>query len=157
MDAVKREIFASNEARETINGEISSLQDELARATSLKTNISSNINYRKAKKEIDEVENELETIDIEQAAKSRREFNKRYTTMMEKETQAQNSVSLAAESSARADPAGSVAKCQWCLEPDEVESQANGRYSQIRLLKGRQGVQGAAHQDQSQRVCKQRP
>lgn len=92
IDAIKRDIHASNEARKTIDEAISGLQDELSRSTSLRTNISANVRYRNEKKEIEKVETEMEGIDIEQAARSRREFNKRYTAMMDKETETQNKV-----------------------------------------------------------------
>ena len=93
MDDLKLEITTSVEARSNIDTTISSLQDELSRATSLRTNISANVRYRNEQKEIEKVQEELKGIDIEQAARSRREFNKRYSQMMDEETRVQNAVS----------------------------------------------------------------
>lgn len=93
MDDLKLEISAGNDARATIEASIASLQDELGRAETLKANISANLRYRESKKQIESVQGELDEIDVESAAKSRRDFNTRYKEKLEDETRVQNAVS----------------------------------------------------------------
>ena len=93
MEDIKREITLSNEARAKIDGVIASLQDELSRANSLRTNISSNVRYRNEEKDIEKVQVDLDGIDIEHAAKARKEFNTRYSQNLERENDVQSKVS----------------------------------------------------------------
>ena len=93
MEDIKREIGLTNEARAKIESAIAALQDELSKSNSLKTNISANIRYRKEQKDIQKVQAELDGIDVEQAAKSRKDFNKRYSQKMQEEQEVQNNVS----------------------------------------------------------------
>ncbi|ORY30598.1 hypothetical protein BCR39DRAFT_529095 [Naematelia encephala] len=95
MDDLKREISAAMDARAAIDTTISSLQDELGRAESLKTNISANLRYRNEEKEIEKVQVELDGLDVESAARARREFNTRYKAKLEDETNVQNHWQLA--------------------------------------------------------------
>ena len=53
IEDIKREITLSNDARAKIDGLIASLQDELSRANSLRTNISANVRYRNEQKDIE--------------------------------------------------------------------------------------------------------
>jgi len=76
----------ANDARATVDSTIASLQDELSRANSLRTNINANIRYRNEEKEIQKVKDEIDEIDINTAARSRREFNSRYKEKLEEET-----------------------------------------------------------------------
>lgn len=92
MENLKQEITASTEARSTIESTIASLQDELSRANSLQTNISANLRYRDEQGEIEKVQEELDGVDVESAAKSRRDFNSRYKEKLEEETRVQNAV-----------------------------------------------------------------
>ena len=92
MEDIKRDIAAANNSRATIESTIASLQDELSRANSLRTNISANIRYRNEQKEIQKVQEELDEIDIDTAARSRREFTHRYKEKLEEETDVKDKV-----------------------------------------------------------------
>lgn len=93
LDGIKREIDATETAIAKIDGAISALQDELSTANSLKSNISANIRYRNELKEIEKVQSQLDEIDLVQAARSRREFNQKYSGMLEDEKNKQTAVS----------------------------------------------------------------
>jgi DNA repair protein RAD50 len=93
MESIRTEITASTTSRALIESVIAELNTEIAKADSLKSNISANIRYRKEEKEIEKVQEEIEGIDIESAAKSRKEFNSVYKKNLEEETQYQNNVS----------------------------------------------------------------
>ena len=90
MEGIKQEIVASNAARATLEASLAALADELSRQNSVKTNISSNLRYRKAERDIAKVQEELDTIDLEQLAKSRREFNTKYREKLDQESETQN-------------------------------------------------------------------
>lgn len=89
IEEVKREIAASTEARASIDTVISALQTDIAKSDALKKNISNNLRYRSSEKEIDKVQEEIDGIDIEGAAKSRKEFNTVYKKNLEQETEIQ--------------------------------------------------------------------
>ena len=91
----------ANDSRATIESAIASLQDELSRANSLRTNISANLRYRNEEKEIQKVQDELDEIDIDTAARSRREFTHRYKEKLEEETKVKDEVSLSRRRDAR--------------------------------------------------------
>jgi DNA repair protein RAD50 len=93
METIRQDITAATDARTMIEGVIASLQTEIAKADSLKSNISANIRYRKEEGEIKKVQHEIEGIDIEGAARSRKEFNSVYKRNLEEETEVQNNVS----------------------------------------------------------------
>jgi DNA repair protein RAD50 len=93
MESIRSEITASTTSRASIESVITELNTEIAKADSLKSNISANIRYRKEEKEIGKVQEEIEGIDIESAAKSRKEFNSVYKKNLEEETEYQNNVS----------------------------------------------------------------
>jgi DNA repair protein RAD50 len=93
MESIRTEITASTASRASIESVIAELNTEIAKADSLKSNISANIRYRKEEKEIGKVQEEIEGIDIESAAKSRKEFNSVYKKNLEEETEYQNNVS----------------------------------------------------------------
>jgi DNA repair protein RAD50 len=93
LDSIKREIDATETAIAKIDSAISALQDELSTANSLKSNISANIRYRNELKEIEKVQAQLDEIDLVQAARSRREFNQKYSGMLEDEKNKQTAVS----------------------------------------------------------------
>jgi DNA repair protein RAD50 len=92
LDDIKREIAMANDARTTVESAIASSQDELSRAESLRTNISANVRYRDEEKEIQKVQDELDDIDIDTAARSRREFTHRYKEKLEEETDVKDKV-----------------------------------------------------------------
>ncbi|GFZ50594.1 Hydrolase acting on acid anhydrides [Saitozyma sp. JCM 24511] len=95
MESIRTEITASTTSRASIESVIAELNTEIAKADSLKSNISANIRYRKEEKEIEKVQEEIEGIDIESAAKSRKEFNSVYKKNLEEETEYQNNWQLA--------------------------------------------------------------
>jgi DNA repair protein RAD50 len=94
IEDIKQQILAGNDARTTIEATISNLQEELGKSESLKTNISANIRYRDQMKEIQKVQDELATIDLDAMAKARKEFNVKYKEKMEEENNVNNAVSL---------------------------------------------------------------
>lgn len=85
IDDLKREISSANEARVNIDATIQTLQSEEATAGNLKTNIASNLNYREQLRAISKVQEELDGIDVEAAAKARREFETKYAAKVEEE------------------------------------------------------------------------
>ena len=95
LEDVKTDIAASTDAIKKIDEAIATLQDELSRANSLRTNISANMRYRNELKEIEKVQAELDEIDLVQASRARREFNIKYAGMMEEEKNKQNAWQLA--------------------------------------------------------------
>lgn len=93
MEDVKREISASQDTRNSIENTISSLQSELGQASSRQNNISANLRYRSTLADIKKVQDEIDSIDLESAAKSRREFNKKFTAKSNEENRVQAEVS----------------------------------------------------------------
>nr|XP_018262086.1 DNA repair protein RAD50 [Kwoniella dejecticola CBS 10117]OBR84244.1 DNA repair protein RAD50 [Kwoniella dejecticola CBS 10117] len=91
---VKREIAVANDARSTIESVISQLSSELSKAESLKGNISNNLKYREDGKRVQDVQKELDTLDLESAAKSRKEFSEKYRDMMDEEEEVGGKVHL---------------------------------------------------------------
>jgi DNA repair protein RAD50 len=85
MEDVKSQVTAAQDAKATIDATIANQQDELAKANTLRTNINANVRYRNEEKEIKKVQVELDGFDIEQAARSRREFNTKYRAKMDEE------------------------------------------------------------------------
>lgn len=95
MDDVKREITSGQAARTAIDNSISSLQSELGRASSRQNNISANLRYRSTLADIKKVQEEIDSIDLESAAKSRKEFNKKFQAKTMEENRVQAEVSFA--------------------------------------------------------------
>ncbi|RXK35035.1 hypothetical protein M231_07713 [Tremella mesenterica] len=91
IDEIKRDLISASETRSSLETQISKVQDELSRQGAVKSNINANITYREQAREIDKVQEDLEAIDLEQMAKSRREFNTKYSAKLEEETKVQNS------------------------------------------------------------------
>ncbi|OCF37294.1 DNA repair protein RAD50 [Kwoniella heveanensis BCC8398] len=85
MSDIKREIAIATDARTTIEATIASLSSELSKAESLKGNISNNLKYREDGRKVEDVQRELDSLDLESAAKSRKEFSERYRPMMDEE------------------------------------------------------------------------
>ena len=92
IEDIKREINMGNDARATIESTIAGLQDDLSRASSLNQNISANLRYRNEDKEIQKVQDELDEIDIESAARARKDFNARFKEKLEEETNVKDKV-----------------------------------------------------------------
>nr|XP_019013012.1 DNA repair protein RAD50 [Kwoniella pini CBS 10737]OCF51793.1 DNA repair protein RAD50 [Kwoniella pini CBS 10737] len=94
LSDVKREISIASDARSTIESVISQLSSELSKAESLKGNISNNLKYREDGKRVQDVQRELDTLDLESAAKSRKEFSEKYRDMMDEEEEVGGKVHL---------------------------------------------------------------
>ena len=94
MDDIQREIGVATEAIRTIESAIRSLEVESSYASTLKNNIESNLRYRSEQKKVERVQEELDGIDLAQAARMRREFNIKYKGMLEEEQRVQSAVSL---------------------------------------------------------------
>ncbi|WVR06574.1 hypothetical protein IAU60_003606 [Kwoniella sp. DSM 27419] len=91
---VKREIAVASDARSTIESTIASLSAELSKAESLKGNISNNLKYRDDGRKVEEVQKELDSLDLESAARSRKEFSEKYRPMMDEEEEVGGKVHL---------------------------------------------------------------
>ncbi|OCF56822.1 DNA repair protein RAD50 [Kwoniella mangroviensis CBS 10435] len=94
LSDIKREISVAQDARTTIESTIASLSSELSKAESLKGNISNNLKYRDDGKRVAEVQKELDGLDLESAAKSRKEFSEKYRDMMDEEEEVGGKVHL---------------------------------------------------------------
>lgn len=93
IDDLKREMTVATEARSGIEKALQTILNDLAKAESLRSNITQNLRYRKGEKEIAKVQEEIDGIDIESAARSRKDFNTRYSKNLQEETNKQNAVS----------------------------------------------------------------
>lgn len=93
IEEVKREIATGTEARAAIDATISALQTDIAKSDALRNNISNNLRYRSSETEIHKVQEEIDGIDIEGAAKSRKEFNTVYKKNIDLEADTQAQVS----------------------------------------------------------------
>jgi DNA repair protein RAD50 len=93
IEDLKREMTAATEARAAVETNLQATLAELAKSESLRSNIIQNIRYRKGEKEIAKVQEQVDEIDIESAAKARKEFNTRYSKNLQEETHQQNAVS----------------------------------------------------------------
>jgi DNA repair protein RAD50 len=93
MDDVQREIGVATDATRTIESAIRSLEVESSSASTLKNNIEANLRYRSEQKKVEKVQEELDGIDLAQAARMRREFNIKYKGMLEEEQRVQSAVS----------------------------------------------------------------
>ncbi|KAL7420509.1 DNA repair protein rad50 [Cryptotrichosporon argae] len=90
MEDVRREIGLTTDAKAAVERQIASLQEEIARQNTARSNIKANLDHRDESTQIAAVQAELDEIDIEAAAKSRREFNTRYKENLDEETKVQN-------------------------------------------------------------------
>nr|XP_031864453.1 uncharacterized protein CI109_000367 [Kwoniella shandongensis]KAA5531525.1 hypothetical protein CI109_000367 [Kwoniella shandongensis] len=95
MADLKHDIAAANDARTTIEATIANLSSELSKAESLRANISNNLKYREDGKKIDDVQEELDSLDLKSAADSRKRFNDEYKPMMEEENDVQGQMHTA--------------------------------------------------------------
>jgi hypothetical protein len=81
------------DARAAIEKALQAVQDEVAKSETLRSNITQNMRFRKGEKEILKVQEEIDSLDIESAAKSRKEFNTKFKIALEMETAKQTAVS----------------------------------------------------------------
>lgn len=93
MDDIQREIGVATDAIRTIDSAIRSFEVESSSASTLKNNIEANLRYRSEQKKVEKVQEELDGIDLVQAARMRREFNIKYKGMLEEEQRVQSAVS----------------------------------------------------------------
>lgn len=126
MEDIKREIAMANDARATVESAIASLQDELSRANSLRTNISANVRYRNEEKEIQKVQDELDEIDIDTAARSRRDFTHRYKEKLEEETNVKDEVRSFLFSKTEVRSIQAVASGEWRFCGDDQRKEKDG-------------------------------
>lgn len=93
-EELKSQITAANDARSTIEAQISIIQDELGRSESYRSNINFNILDRGEIKQIKELQDKIGEIDLDSMAKARKEFNIKYKDKMEEEKAVADKVSV---------------------------------------------------------------
>ena len=93
LEEIKRELGVSAETIRKIDQATKKLDTEENQASNLRSQISANLGYRQELREIQRVQKELDEIDLEAAAKARREFNSKYKAMLEDENEKQGKVS----------------------------------------------------------------
>jgi DNA repair protein RAD50 len=91
---------------EQIREVIAAIDKEIYESTSTLANLRDNIRIKELKKSIEESKKQMSAIDIEEAAKSRRQFEDKYAVLKKKESDLQSRVSRVCGYS----PIG------WCLE-----------------------------------------
>lgn len=94
IDDLKREMSTAVDARDTIEKALQAIQEEIAKQENLRSNITQNMRYRKGEKEIIKVQEEIDSIDIESAAKARKEFVTKYDANLELENAKKSAVSF---------------------------------------------------------------
>lgn len=92
-EEIKAQIASANDARATIDSTIATIQDELGRSESYRSNINFNILDRGEIKQIKELQDKIADIDLDSMAKARKEFNVKYKDKMEEEKSVADSVS----------------------------------------------------------------
>jgi hypothetical protein len=89
---LKSQISSANDARATVDATIATIQDELGRSESYRSNINFNILDRGEVKQIKELKDKIAEIDLDSMAKARKEFNIKYKDKMEEEKNVADSV-----------------------------------------------------------------
>jgi DNA repair protein RAD50 len=87
------EVRRSEESSTNAQNALQQARDEVNRAENLRSNINANLNFRNNIDDIKRVDEELQDIDIESAAKSRKEFNSKYKVALEQEANTHGQVS----------------------------------------------------------------
>jgi DNA repair protein RAD50 len=82
---IRSQISSANDARATVDATIATIQDELGRSESYRSNINFNILDRGEIKQIKELQDKIAEIDLDSMAKARKEFNIKYKDKMEEE------------------------------------------------------------------------
>jgi DNA repair protein RAD50 len=77
---------------ESTRGAIGVIDKEVNESNASMTNLRENIRVRKMSKEIDDTQAEIDGMDMEGAAKSRRQFDLKYNLEKQKETEMQSKV-----------------------------------------------------------------
>lgn len=92
-EEIKAQIASANDARATIDSTIATIQDELGRSESYRSNINFNILDRGEIKQIKDLKDKIAEIDLDSMAKARKEFNVKYKDKMEEEKKVADDVS----------------------------------------------------------------
>lgn len=79
---------------ESARDTIAVIDKEVNESNASMTNLRENIRVRKLAKEIDITQAEIDAMDMEQAAKARRQFDQKYNLEKQRETEMQSKVSL---------------------------------------------------------------
>lgn len=93
LEGMRQEIQATKDNRAAIDKTLSALQEDVSRAQVTRTNLKSNLDFRAEERSIQKVQEEMEELDLEGAARDRRSFNHEYKQKMAEETDVQNRVS----------------------------------------------------------------
>lgn len=93
LEDMRREIQATVDSRTAIDKTVTALQEDVSRAHVTRRNIKNNLDYREEQRAIQKVEEQMAEIDLEAAAKDRRDFNLVYKAKLAEETDVQNRVS----------------------------------------------------------------
>ena len=91
---IRSQISSANDARATVDAVIATIQDELGRSESYRSNINFNILDRGEIKQIKELQDKIAEIDLDSMAKARKEFNIKYKDKMEEEKKVADEVLL---------------------------------------------------------------
>lgn len=91
---IRSQISSANDARATVDAVITTIQDELGRSESYRSNINFNILDRGEIKQIKELQDKIAEIDLDSMAKARKEFNIKYKDKMEEEKKVADEVLL---------------------------------------------------------------
>jgi DNA repair protein RAD50 len=93
LGGMRQEIQATKDRRAAIDKAVSAVQEDISRAQVTRRNIKSNLDFRAEERAIQKVDEEIEDLDLEGAARDRRSFNHEYKQKMAEETDVQNRVS----------------------------------------------------------------
>lgn len=77
---------------ESVRDMIAVIDKEVNESNASMTNLRENIRVRKLAKEIDATQTEIDAMDMEQAAKARRQFDQKYNLEKQRETEMQSKV-----------------------------------------------------------------
>ena len=158
----------SAETMRKIDQAIKKLDTEENQASNLRSQISANLGYRQELREIQRVQKELDEIDLEAAAKARREFNSKYKAMLEDENEKQGKVSSGLHQWKSADPQWNMTSgelmqmkkntqaLQTTLKADYENIDAKYKEQLIKTKVGDAEPFTAEHSAAGQRICEQR-
>ncbi|BEJ06595.1 hypothetical protein CcaverHIS641_0311170 [Cutaneotrichosporon cavernicola] len=90
LESMRQEIQATNDRRVAIDKTVSGLQEDVSRAHVTRRNLKSNLDFRAEERSIEKVQEEMDELDLEGAARDRRSFNQEYKQKLEEETDVQN-------------------------------------------------------------------
>lgn len=93
VEAKKEEIQSLESNIEAIRASVAELDREIHEAGATILHLRENVRFRKLKREYVAIQDELSSIDIEEAAKAHRQFDKKYASEKSRETELQGNVS----------------------------------------------------------------